>query len=53
MEIDLLATDIIAPYLQIFTLYLVRKFILNMQRQPKKDKYLNKEVPFEVFLQNQ
>ena len=50
MEIDLLATDIIAPYLQIFTLYLIRKFVLNVQRQPIKDKYLDKDVPFAVFI---
>ena len=53
MEIDLLATDIIAPYLQIFTLYLIRQFAKNMVHKEIKDKYLKKEVPFAVFIQNQ
>lgn len=53
MELDLLASDIIAPYLQVFTLYLVRKFAKNMQRREIRDKYIKKDVTFDVFMQNQ
>ena len=52
MEVDLLATDIIAPYLQVFTLFLVRQFSKNMANKDIRDKHLKKDVPFAVFIQN-
>ena len=50
MEVDLLATDIIAPYLQVFTLLLVRQFAKNMAQKDIRDKHLKKDVPFAVFI---
>ena len=49
-EIANCAYIFVSDYLQIFVLFLIGKFALNMQRPDIRDHVLGKQVPFAVFI---
>ena len=52
LELDSAAFSIVVIYLQLFILFIERKFVRKMQDTNMIDHVLGKQVPFAVFIHN-